>query len=230
MALRRRRSQLSPLSPAVGPDYPARPHGIFHPLIPKDFQMQRSRTISLRARFAVACATAAVAVWTSSIASAAPLQYRTVALTATDGQYGPGEGAGITFASLTSVQPAINTAGQVVFRGTDSTTGNPNGLWMRTGNANSILAINGGPQPGGGTYPTGASGLFNSYHVNNAGQSAWRLAPAAGRSAARVDSSSPATPRRARRSAAHSRLTAASPAACRCSINRASWRSWHRSR
>ena len=130
-------------------------------------------------KLAIACATAAIGL---GIASAAPgaLTARTVALTGTDGTYGPGEGAGVTFTSLTSVQPSINTSGQVAFRGVDSTTGNPNGLWLRTGNANAVLAINGGPQPGGGTYPTGAGALFNSYQVNNAGQAAWRLGAGTG--------------------------------------------------
>jgi hypothetical protein len=113
-------------------------------------------------------------------APAATLVYRTVALTGTDGTYGPGEGPGVTYASLTSVQPSINTAGQVAFRGTDSTTGNPNGLWLRTDNANAALAMNGGAQPGGGTYPTGPAALYNSYQVNNAGQTTWRLGAGSG--------------------------------------------------
>ncbi|HEY7088502.1 MAG TPA: choice-of-anchor tandem repeat NxxGxxAF-containing protein, partial [Tepidisphaeraceae bacterium] len=125
-------------------------------------------------KLAIASATAAATLWAVSPAPAA-IVYSTVALTGTDGTYGPGEGPGVTFFSLTSVQPAINNSGQVAFRGQDSTTGNPNGLWLRTGNANALLGINGGPLPGGGTYPTGPSALFNTYILNNAGQTAWRL-------------------------------------------------------
>src|SRR5262245_9157566 len=97
----------------------------------------------------IACA-AMSALWTSSDAPAA-LTYRTVALTGTDGQYGPGAGAGVTFFSLGSNQPSINSTGQVAFRGQDSTTGNPSGLWMRSGNTNAAMAMNGGAMPGGGT-------------------------------------------------------------------------------
>jgi hypothetical protein len=137
------------------------------------------RRTSSQHKLAIACATAGIGLF---IASAAPgaLTVRTVALTGTDGTYGPGQGAGVTFASLTSVQPSINAAGQVAFRGTNSTTGNPNGLWLRTGNANALLGINGGPQPGGGTYPTGAAASFNSIQVNNAGEVAWRLGSGTG--------------------------------------------------
>ena len=135
--------------------------------------------ISSQHKSVIAGATAGIGLFLASLAPAA-LNYRTVALTGTDGTYGPGQGAGVTFASLTSVQPALNTAGQVAFRGTNSSTGNPNGLWLRTGSANDVLAINGGAQPGGGTYPTGASALFNTYHVNNAGQAAWRLGAGSG--------------------------------------------------
>lgn len=141
--------------------------------------MQRvatSRRSRVLPKLAIACA-AASAMWMTSGALAA-LEFRTVALTGTDGEYGPGQGTGITFTSLTSVQPSINSAGQVAFRGQDSTAGNPNGLWLRTGSANAVIAINGGPQPGGGTYPAGA--IFNSYQVNNAGEMAWRLAATSG--------------------------------------------------
>lgn len=130
-------------------------------------------------KLTIAAATAGVALFAATSAPAA-LVYNTIALTGTDGTYGPGEGAGITYFSLTSNQASINSAGQVAFRGQDSTTGNPNGLWLRTGNANAVLGINGGPMPGGGVYPTGASALFNSIQVNNAGQTAWRLGAGSG--------------------------------------------------
>src|SRR5262245_49238186 len=113
--------------------------------------MTSIRTISSRTKLAVACATAALGLGAASL-NAAPLGYQPIALTGTDGTYGPGEGAGVTFFSLTSVQPSINSVGQVAFRGQDSTTGNPNGLWLRTGNANAVIGINGGAMPGGGTY------------------------------------------------------------------------------
>jgi hypothetical protein len=125
-------------------------------------------------------ATAGAALLAASMAQAAPVVYRPIALTGTDGAYGPGEGAGVTFTSLTSVQPSINTSGQVAFRGVDSTAGSPGGLWLRTGNTNAPLARNGQAQPGGGTYPTGATASFNSYQVNNAGQTAWRLGAGTG--------------------------------------------------
>lgn len=140
--------------------------------------MQRNCTVSVRSRVAIACA-AGVALWAASLAPAA-LIYRTVALTATDGVYGPGAGTGLTYSSLTSGQPSLNSAGQVLFRGQDSTTGNPNGLWLRTGNANAVLALNGAAMPGGGNYPTGPAAAFNSYGLNNAGQAAWRLGSGSG--------------------------------------------------
>src|SRR5687767_4978554 len=117
--------------------------------------MQRS-LVSRKFRHASTLAVACVATGALAIASdaLAALTYRTVALTATDGELGPGQGAGVTFTSLTSVQPSINSSGQVAFRGVSSIAGNPNGLWLRTANANAVMAINGGAQPGGGTYPT----------------------------------------------------------------------------
>src|SRR3954452_4930207 len=141
--------------------------------------MRRVNTISPRTALAIACATAGLTLWTASPAAAA-LVYQPIALTGTDGVYGPNEGAGVTYFSLTSGQPSMNNAGQVVFRGQDSRTGNPNGLWMSSPSANSILAIKGGAMPGGGTYPTGAAASFNSYQINNAGQSAWRLGASTG--------------------------------------------------
>src|SRR5262249_19249802 len=66
------------------------------------------------------------------------------------------------------------------FRGNDSTTGNPNGVWLRSNNANTVLAINGGPQPGGGSYPTGPSAVFNSIGLNNAGETAGGRGPGSG--------------------------------------------------
>jgi hypothetical protein len=137
--------------------------------------MQRASTLS---KFAIAAATAGVALFAATAPAA--LVYNTVALTGTDGTYGPGEGTGITYFSLTSNLPSINSAGQVLFRGQDSTTGNPNGLWLRNGNANALLGINGGAMPGGGTYPTGPAALFNSIQLNNAGQAAWRLGAGSG--------------------------------------------------
>src|SRR4051812_25205156 len=127
----------------------------------------------------VLVSSAAAIALCSAVASAAPL-YQTVALTGTDGLYGPGEGTGVTFTSLTPVQPSINLAGQVAFRGNESTTGTPNGVWLRTNNSNAVLALNGGAQPGGGTYPTGASALFNNVQVNNTGDVAWRLGSGSG--------------------------------------------------
>ncbi|HUN81331.1 MAG TPA: choice-of-anchor tandem repeat NxxGxxAF-containing protein [Phycisphaerae bacterium] len=114
--------------------------------------------------------------------SASPLAYRTVALTGTDGVYGPGLGAGVTF-NLLDGPPAMNLTGQVVFRGADISTGGlPNGLWMRPDATNTSfnlnLAIENGPQPGGGVYSTGNS--YNSMAINNAGDTAFRIGASKG--------------------------------------------------
>src|SRR5437764_11179312 len=93
--------------------------------------MRRANTLPSRTTLAIACATAAVTLWTASSASAAPLVFRTIALTGTDGVYGPNQGTGVTF-NLLDGQCAINLSGQVVFRGADVATGGlPNGVWMR---------------------------------------------------------------------------------------------------
>src|SRR5689334_25338723 len=99
----------------------------------------------------------------------AGLVFRTIALTGTDGVYGPNRGAGVTF-NLLDGQASINQSGQVVFRGADASTGGlPNGVWMRPDTTNTSfnnnLAIEGGAQPGGGVYATGNS--YNSMSINN---------------------------------------------------------------
>jgi hypothetical protein len=118
----------------------------------------------------------------SSTAIALPLTFRTVALTGTDGVYGPGFGPGVTF-NLLDAPPAMNSSGQVAFRGaTVNTGGLPNGVWMRPDATNSSfninLAIEGGPQPGGGTYSTGNS--YNTMCINNAGDTAFRVSASKG--------------------------------------------------
>lgn len=121
------------------------------------------------------------------LASASAVQavaYRTIALTGTDGVFGPGQGVGIMFDSVGGQQPSINLSGQVSFRGSNSpATGSlPNGVWMRPDatntSFNSNLALEGGAQPGGGTY--NGPNSFNSISINNAGDTAFRLAASKG--------------------------------------------------
>jgi hypothetical protein len=111
-----------------------------------------------------------------------PFTYQTIALTGTDGVYGPGQGTGIVFTALDG-PPAINSSGQVVFRGSNAATGGiPNGVWKRpnlsNASSNSNLAMEGGPQPGGGVYVT--SGGFNTLCINNAGDVAFRIGASKG--------------------------------------------------
>lgn len=104
--------------------------------------------------------------------------FRTVALSGTDGVYGPGLGSGEMF-NFVDGAPALNASGQVAFRGSSlaSTGGLPNGVWMRPDATNTSfntnLAIEGGAQPGGGVY-TGPNS-YNTIHINNAGAVAFRL-------------------------------------------------------
>jgi hypothetical protein len=117
---------------------------------------------------------AAVVLAAAGAAHAGVTDYRTIALTGTDGVFGPGLGAGVTFATIGQHQPSINYAGQVAFRGISSTN-TSQGLWLHSpmsGNAN--LAVGGGAQPGGGTFPTGTS-IINSPTLNNAGNVGFRL-------------------------------------------------------
>ncbi len=143
--------------------------------------------MSMRARpgqghvVGVALATILVA---GSVASAYVPTYRTVALSgALSGpnvQYGPGAGTLATFGVLDG-QPAINFAGQVAFRAQDS-AGTIQGLWVSNGaptNVNSVQALGGQAQPGGGTYPTGTSAI-NGFTINNAGNLAFRVGSASG--------------------------------------------------
>jgi hypothetical protein len=102
-----------------------------------------------------------------------------LALTGTDGVYGPGQGAGVSFGTLDG-QPCINASGQVAFRGNNTQTGTPQGMWVFDGGVNNNIALGGQPMPGGGTYAAsnGGSislGVINSMLINNAGQTAFRL-------------------------------------------------------
>jgi hypothetical protein len=131
--------------------------------------------------FCIIATVAALLGWISS-AAATPLTFRTVALTGTDGVYGPGLGAGVTFNTLDG-PPTMNLSGLVVFRGSDAATGGlPNGVWMRPDATNTSynvnLAIEGGPQPGGGVYSTGNA--YNSVSINNAGDTAFRVSASKG--------------------------------------------------
>ncbi len=101
--------------------------------------------------------------------------YQPIALTGTDGIYGPNQGPGITFVSIGGQQPSFNDSGQAIFRASNSLAGTPQGVWTHSSGLNTNVAIAGGPRPGGGTYPTGSSSVFNSTLINNAGQTAFRL-------------------------------------------------------
>jgi hypothetical protein len=102
----------------------------------------------------------------------------TIALSGTDGALGPGMGPGVTFNAIDQHQPAVNAAGQVIFRGNLSTAGTPHGVWRHSG-VNSSVAMAGGAQPGGGTYTAGTS-VFNSMQINASGDWAMRMGASTG--------------------------------------------------
>lgn len=141
-----------------------------------------TRTVPVAGRgIGVALATVVLA---GSAASAYVPTYRTVALSGTlsgsNVQYGPGAGTLTTFGALDG-QPSINFAGQVAFRAQDP-AGTIQGLWVSNGlptNVNSVQALGGQAQPGGGTYTTGTS-TINAPWINNAGNLAFRLGSASG--------------------------------------------------
>ena len=127
---------------------------------------------------------AAIVCAAGTVASAGTIPtYRMVAFTGTDGGYGPGLGAGISFTLIDS-SPAINNAEQVAFRGsTIAGAFAAEGVWWRpilgvTG-ANAALAREGEARPGGGTYAAGSSG-YNTIQLNDAGQTAFRLGTGSG--------------------------------------------------
>ncbi len=120
---------------------------------------------------------AAAIVFAAGSAASASIGFRTVALTGTDGGYGPGLGSGVTF-SLVDSTPAINSSGQVAFRGsTIASAFSPEGVWFRAlplvSGTNSAVAREGGAQPGGGTYAAGSGG-YNTVQLNDAGDIAFR--------------------------------------------------------
>ncbi len=113
-----------------------------------------------------------------SVVSAAP-QSHAIALTGTDGAYGPGQGAGITFGLLDGI-PSINNSGHAVFRGNNNEAGTPQGLWTHNGISNGVSALGGAPMPGGGVFAASSggsisNGVINTTHINNAGQTAFRI-------------------------------------------------------
>ncbi|HLP85696.1 MAG TPA: choice-of-anchor tandem repeat NxxGxxAF-containing protein [Phycisphaerales bacterium] len=116
-----------------------------------------------------ACAAGVLA----AMPAAASITVSPVALSGTDGVFGPGLGAGVTFTAIDQQLASINLNGQVAFRGTISSAGTPQGLFVRSGGINSNVALAGGAAPGGGTYTSGSTGVFNSYSLNSAGQ--WTL-------------------------------------------------------
>lgn len=114
------------------------------------------------------------------------LSFRTVALTGTDGAYGPGLGSGVTF---TWVGPAsLNASGQAAFSGSTLVGAfNGDGAWLRpdaTSTSNNLkLYMNGDTRPGSApsgpfaaaTFPSGSPG-YQSLGINNAGQTMARQA------------------------------------------------------
>lgn len=116
-------------------------------------------------------------VFAAGSAASASIGFRTVALTGTDGGYGPGLGAGVVF-TLVDSAPAINASGQVAFRGsTIPQAFAAQGVWFRAlptiSGTNSAVALEGQARPGGGTYAAGSSG-YNTIQVNDAGNIAFR--------------------------------------------------------
>jgi hypothetical protein len=105
---------------------------------------------------------------------------RTIALTGTDGLMGPGMGAGVTFDGIGQQQPSVTSAGRVAFRANASVGGSPQGVWIHGGSSNSVVALAGGAMPGGGTYTSGSTAIFNSMQVNDSGDWAMRLGASTG--------------------------------------------------
>jgi hypothetical protein len=113
----------------------------------------------------IGCALAALPAHAVSI--------RTVALTDTDGVFGPGAGAGVEFSSFDS--PAIDSAGMVII---DANGAGANGFFVNDGSANSAVALPGtdgplGPGAGPGVEFLGIGGANSSnFWVlrNDAGQ------------------------------------------------------------
>ncbi len=122
------------------------------------------------------CPVAAFAIAATLAASAQAdftPSYQLIALSgSTNSALDPNMGAGVTFFQLGQQQPSINYTGAVLFRGQTSAAGNPSGLWLRNGATNQNIAMAGGAQPGGGTFPTTAA--FNSASINNNAQVAFR--------------------------------------------------------
>ncbi|MBS0195300.1 MAG: hypothetical protein JSR77_00925 [Planctomycetes bacterium] len=129
--------------------------------------------------FGQVCAISALLVAAASTAHGI-VTYNAIALTGTDGVWGPGMGAGVTFQNIGQQQPTINSYGKVVFRATTSAAGNPQGVFLHSSGGNANVAIAGGSRPGGGTYPTGSDGIFNSTCVNDSGDWAFRVGASTG--------------------------------------------------
>lgn len=113
----------------------------------------------------------------------AQLVFHPVALTGTDGVYGPNLGAGVMFVYNGSGQfgavPTINNNGVVGFRGNVNMTGTPDGAYMGAGAGNTNVGLSGGARPGGGTYPTGTSN-FAQFLINDSGDWSARIGASTG--------------------------------------------------
>lgn len=129
---------------------------------------------------ALSVATCIAIVATNSMALALP-STQTIALTGTDGVYGPNQGPGVFFGDGTlDGQPAINNSGSVLLRGNNNAVGTPAGLWLNTSGINNNIALGGQAMPGGGTYAASnggsiSAGIMNNMQLNHAGHTAFRL-------------------------------------------------------
>lgn len=113
-----------------------------------------------------------------AICAGAAITYSTVARTGTDGAFGPGQGAGVTFSTVDS-QAFINDNGQVSFRANNSTDA-LQGIWRFSAGSNSNVVTAGAPMPGGGTFTSGTTGIFANHRINANGDVAFRMGASSG--------------------------------------------------
>jgi hypothetical protein len=121
-------------------------------------------------------ARAGLAIVVLNTATHAAVVLQPIAVSGTDGVYGPGQGAGVIFSNIDLHAPAINALGQVIFRGVENTGGDSQGVWKRSPwvMGNTRMAIAGGARPGGGAYPVGSVGVFANMLINSSGDFATR--------------------------------------------------------
>ena len=112
--------------------------------------------------------------------AAASINVQTIALSATNGPFGPGLGPGVTFSTLDIHSPVVNSSGHVVFRGVIGQAGSRQGAWLHGGATNSNIALAGDAIPGGGLYPSGAAGIVAGMQINASGDWALRVGASTG--------------------------------------------------